>query len=338
MEFKIFALKGTEEFGKKISQHLEISLSLLEERSFEDGEHKIRPLESVRGQEIFVIQSLYSDEFQTVNDKICKFLFFLSTLKDASAKKVTAVIPYLAYARKDRKTKDRDPITLKYLARLIEASGADHVIAMDVHNTSAFQNAFRIPTEHLEARVLFAGYLSEILRKENVVVVSPDAGGMKRAELFRTTLKELYHREVGKAYIEKERDQGSVVGGEVIVGNVKDKVAIIIDDIISTGKTIHLSLEALDKAGVKEVYVCVTHGIFTENSKEFFSHPKLKQVFITDTLVPWRIKEQFPKDKLVIIDSSTLFAKALKRMQEGSSVTELLQRYPHAVQELSLIS
>ena len=335
MELKIFALKSSEDFAKKICEHLEVPLSLIEERSFDDGEHKIRPLECVRGQDVFVIESLYTDQQQTVNDKICKLLFFISTLKDSSAKTVTVVIPYLAYARKDQRTKDRDPLSLKYLARLIEVSGADHLITMDAHNISAFQNAFRIPTQHLEARVLFAEYFSEIFSHQEVVVVSPDAGGLKRAELFRETLKNLYKKNVEKAYLEKQRKMESLLTTGLIIGNVKNKAAVIIDDIISTGSTIKLTLQALHEAGASDIYVCATHGIFTEMSKELIMEPKLKKIIVTDTIVPWRIKHDLPTDKLMIVDSTLLFSKALKRMQEGGSITELLQRYPHAVQELS---
>jgi ribose-phosphate pyrophosphokinase len=338
MDFKIFAPQSTEDFGKKICDHLEISLSSLEERAFEDGEHKMRPLESVRGLDVYVIQSLYSDIKESVNDKICKLLFFTSTLRDSSAKKVTVVIPYFAYGRKDRRTKDRDPVTFKYLARLIEASGADQVISIDVHNTTAFQNAFRIPTEHLEGRVLFPECFKDILTNQNAVVVSPDAGGIKRAESFRTTLMDVYKKDIGKAFIEKERTKDSILTGGPIIGDVKNKICIIIDDIISTGNTIKHTLNALDKALASDIYVCATHGVLTEKSKDLLDHPKLKKIFITDTIIPWRIKDVFPSKKIEVIDSTPLFAKALKRMQEGNSLTELLQRYPHAVQELSCLN
>src|SRR5665213_3632220 len=131
---KLFALNTTQSFGELVAKELNLSLSLHEEREFEDGEHKARPLENVRNQDVFVIHSLYSDADQSVNDKLCRLLFFISALKDASAKKVTAIIPYLCYARKDRKTKSRDPVNTRYVARLLEASGADSIVTMDVHN------------------------------------------------------------------------------------------------------------------------------------------------------------------------------------------------------------
>src|SRR5688572_6269797 len=148
----VFALNASRDFGEKISAHLSISLTEHEEREFEDGEHKARPLASVRSKDVFVIQSLYGDSQQTVNDKLCRLLFFLGALRDASAERITAVIPYLCYARKDRKSKSRDPVTTRYVAALFEAVGADRVVTLDVHNLAAYQNAWRIRADHLEAR------------------------------------------------------------------------------------------------------------------------------------------------------------------------------------------
>src|SRR5262249_41417189 len=140
----VFALNSSLDFGEKICARLGVPQSSHEEREFEDGEHKIRPLANVRGKDVFVIQSLYGDEKQSVNDKLCRLLFFLGALRDASAERVTAVIPYLCYARKDRKSKPRDPVTTRYVAGLFEAMGVDRMLAMDPHNLAAFQNAFRI--------------------------------------------------------------------------------------------------------------------------------------------------------------------------------------------------
>ena len=162
---KLFALNSSRDFGKSVAGELGLSLSLHEEREFEDGEHKIRSLENVRNEEVFVIHSLYSDTTESVNDKLCRLLFFIGSLKDASAKKVIVVVPYLCYARKDRKTKPRDPVTTRYVARLFEASGADSIITMDVHNVQAFQNAFRVPTENLEARKFFRRLSNAVCRK-----------------------------------------------------------------------------------------------------------------------------------------------------------------------------
>lgn len=338
MELQFFTLNSSLPWGKKIEDQLEITMGLHEERNFEDGEHKSRPLENVRERDVFVIQSLYSGPGESVNDKICRLLFFISTLKEASARQVTAVIPYFAYARKDRKTKTRDPVTMKYMARLLEAAGADRIITMDIHNLAAFQNAFRIPTEHLEARVLFAPYFAQNLINEEIVVVSPDVGGVKRAEQFQDTLSELTKKKISLAFLEKKRSQGVVEGGATVIGNVSNKAAIIIDDIISSGKTIHLAMKALHEQGARRIFVCATHGILLQESNKILNDPLLEKIIITDTIPPQHLDSTIPKDKIVILDSTRLFARAMKRVQAGDSVVDLLEHYPHTIQELTLLN
>ena len=184
----IFALNATRDLGTAVARALGLELAPHEEREFEDGEHKARPLISVRGRDVYVVQSLHGGPEASPNDKLCRLLFFAGALRDAGAARVTAVVPYLAYARKDRRTQLRDPITTRYVAQLIEAVGVDRVVTVDVHNLAAFENAFRCPTMHLEARPLFVAHLLPLLREREMAVVSPDAGGVKRAELFRESL------------------------------------------------------------------------------------------------------------------------------------------------------
>ena len=181
-ELTLFAVGGTREYGERVAQHLELILGAHEERGFEDGEHKIRPLAEVRRQDVFVTHSLYGDAEQSPNDKLCRLLFFIGALKDAGAERVTAVVPYLCYARKDRRTQPRDPITTKYVARLFEACGADAVMTFDVHNVAAFENAFRCPSTNLEAMPLFVVHFTRLMRHDKICVVSPDIGGAKRAD------------------------------------------------------------------------------------------------------------------------------------------------------------
>src|SRR3989344_1519366 len=236
----VFALHASRSFGEDVARQLGISLSACEERDFEDGEHKSRPLVNVRNRDVFVIQSLYAnnaDTEQSVNDKLVRLLFFIGTLKDASAARVTAVVPYLAYARKDAKTQTRDPVTTRYVAQLFEAVGTDRVITMDVHNLAAFQNAFRCRTDHLEATKLFVARFASLLKEEpQITVVSPDIGGMKRAERFRQALGRTLNRELKIAFLEKARAKGVMRAGRLI-GEVAGH-AIIVDDLISTGGTL----------------------------------------------------------------------------------------------------
>ena len=156
----LFALEASRDLGTRVAGALGTVLARHEERGFEDGEHKSRSLENVRGRDVYVLQSLYGDREQSVNDKLVRLLFFLGALKDASAAQVTAVTPYLCYARKDRRTKPRDPVTMRYVAQVLEAVGTDRVVTMDVHNLAAYQNAFRIPAEHLEAKRLFVEHFA----------------------------------------------------------------------------------------------------------------------------------------------------------------------------------
>ncbi|MBS1605737.1 MAG: ribose-phosphate pyrophosphokinase, partial [Bacteroidetes bacterium] len=212
---KLFVMKSSSAFGEKVAAALNTSIALHEEIDFEDGEHKARPLENVRQEDVYVIQSLFGDGTLSVNDKLCRLLFFLGALKDAAASRVTAVVPYLCYARKDRKTKPRDPVTTRYVAQLFEAVGVDRVMTLDVHNLQAFQNAFRCHTEHLEAKSLFAAYLMDSLSGEDLVIMSPDIGGVKRAERLQRLLHARYSRDVPVVFMEKYRSSGQVWGDKV---------------------------------------------------------------------------------------------------------------------------
>ena len=213
----LFALDASRDYGKKVAAALGIELSQHEERDFEDGEHKTRPLVNVRGRDVYVIQSLHGDDRQSANDKLCRLLFFVGALKDASAKSITVLTPYLCYARKDRKTKSRDPVTTRYVARLFEAVGTDRIVTLDVHNLAAFQNAFRCTTDHLEAAGIFAAYFAGLADDREWVVVSPDIGGVKRAERFREVLEAAVGKELPSGFMQKKRSAG-VVSGDALVG------------------------------------------------------------------------------------------------------------------------
>lgn len=322
-EFSVFAFSDSQEIAIKVSQGLGIKLSKLEERHFEDGEHKCRPLQSVRNQDVFVIQSLYTDMEQSVNDKLCRFLFFIGALKDAAAKQVTAILPYLCYARKDRKTKSRDPVTTRYVAMLLEAVGVNRVVVMDVHNLAAYQNAFRCSTEHLEAKNLFVDYFANELGDQDLIVVSPDVGGIKRAEIFREALMHRLNRPVASAFMEKKRSAG-IVSGEAVVGDVRNKDAIIIDDLISTGGTIVRTANACKAKGCNKVYAAATHGLFTGKSDQLFTNESLEKIVITNTIPFSRLKSESVNNKLVSIDVSPLISEAIKRIHSGNSIVELL--------------
>ncbi|MHB9101219.1 MAG: ribose-phosphate diphosphokinase [Sulfuricella sp.] len=320
----LFTLNASRAFGERISQALGIPLSEHEEREFEDGEHKSRPLVNVRGRDVFVVQSLYADAEQSVNDKLCRLLFFIGALRDASAGCVTAVVPYLCYARKDRKSQPRDPVTIRYVASLFEAVGTNRVLTLDVHNLAAFQNAFRCHTDHLEAKSLFVRYFAPLAHNEEVVVVSPDMGGIKRAEQFRQALANATGKTVLSAFMEKYRSQG-VVSGERIVGEVKDKVALIIDDLISTGGTILRTASACRRLGAKHVYAAASHGVFVGAANEVLANEALDRVIVTNTIPPFRLNPQTARSKLEVLDAAPFFAAAIKRIHTGGSIVALLE-------------
>ncbi len=321
---KLFSLNTSRDFGERVAKHLGIALSPHEERDFEDGEHKTRPLVNVRGQDVFVIQSLYGEPGVSVNDKLCRLLFFIGALKDASAEWVTAVVPYLCYARKDRKTKSRDPITTRYIAQLFEAVKCDRVVTLDVHNLAAFQNAFRCPTEHLEGKNIFVQHFAPLVTKDKTVVVSPDFGGIKRAEAFRQALNNKLQRDIPMAFAEKYRSAG-VVSGSLIVGEIQGRIAIIIDDLISSGTTLARTAKACHKQGALKVYAAASHGVFAKTSDRILATPELDQIVITNTIAPFRLMEGTVTNKLTILDTTPLFAETISRLHSGGSLVELLE-------------
>jgi ribose-phosphate pyrophosphokinase len=321
----LFALGASREFGERIGRALGVAASAHEERDFEDGEHKARPLVNVRGRDVYVVHSLYGDAQQSPNDKLCRLLFFIGAVKDASARSVTAVIPYLAYARKDRKTQPRDPVNTRYVATLLEAVGTDRVVTIDVHNLVAFQNAFRCRTEHLEARWLFVDFFTPLIGTDRALVLSPDAGGVKRAERLRMALAKRLGREVPLAFMEKQRALG-VVSGETLVGDVKDRTVVIIDDLISTGTTLRRAATACRNAGATKVYAAATHGLFVPHAAEVLSDPVFERVVVADTIPPFRLEPGRLGGKLAVLDTAPLFAEAIKRIQTGGSIVGLLER------------
>ena len=274
---------------------------------------------------MFVVQSLYGGEGQSVDDKLCRLLFFIGALRDASAASVTAVVPYLAYARKDQKSQARDPVTTRYVAALFEAVGTDRIVTLDVHNLAAFQNAFRCRTEHLQANGLFVAYFAPLLKGREVVVVSPDAGGIKRAERFRLRLMDALGRHVAAAFAEKHRSEG-VVSGELMVGEVKDRCAIILDDIIGSGTTIARTVKACRSRGAASVHAAATHGLFVGEASQMLADDALSGIVVTDSVPAFRLGEGKVRDKLVVLPSTKLFADAISRIHSGGSVTELLQQ------------
>lgn len=303
-----FALSGSRELGDAIAAELALAVAPHEERDFEDGEHKARPLQDVRGHDVFVLHNLHGDARQSGNDKLCRLLFFCGALRDAGAARVTAVAPYLCYARKDRRTKPNDPVTTRYVATLFEAMGVDTVITAEVHNLAAFENAFRCRTLHVDTMPLFAEYFAGHLRNITAVAVSPDAGGAKRAEQFRQALEARTGQLVGSAYMEKFRSSG-VVSGDILAGDVRGKAAIIVDDLIATGGTLLRAAHACRAAGAQQVFAAAAHGLFTGGATALFGAAEINEVVVTNILpAPAAVP---PGARLAVADASAALARAI---------------------------
>ena len=322
----LFAPGASRAFGERVAVSLGVALSPMEEREFEGGEHKTRPLVGVRGRRVFVLQSLSGDAGGSANDRLCRLLFFIAGLKDSGAASVTACVPYLAYARKDRRTKDRDPVTLRYVAQLIEAVGTDHVIGLDAHNLAAFESAFRCPVDHLEAAPLLASHLALQADATPVCIVSPDIGGAKRAQRLQEILESRTGREVGFALIEKRRSGGVVRGGEQVIGPVAGMHAVIVDDLISAGTTLMRGVKACRAAGASEVSAFATHGVFMPEAAQLLGPDGPDQLIVTDSILPTRIGDDTRAP--VVLPVSGLYAEAIRRICSGESVVALRELQP----------
>ncbi len=322
----LFAPASAQALGSRLAEKLEVPLAALEEREFEDGEHKARALESVRERDAYVVQSLHGDERQTPNDKLVRLLFLLGALRDAGARRVTAVVPYLCYARKDARTQPRDPVATRYVGQLFEAIGLDRIVVLDVHNAAAFQNAFRIKAEHLSTSALFADHLAPLLgAAAGVAVVSPDPGGFKRADRLRAALTRRLGREVRLAFMEKTRSQGRLSIGR-LVGDVAGCTTVIVDDIIASGSTLAAAAQACRMQGSTRVLAAASHGLFVGPANQVLASDALERIFVTDSVPPFRLDPQLIAARLEFVSVVPLLAEVITRLHRGGSLVDLLER------------
>jgi ribose-phosphate pyrophosphokinase len=320
----LFTIDASRALTERVANELGTRLGAHEERDFEDGEHKVRPLESVRGRDVFLLASLYADKHWSVNDKLVRFLFLAAALRDASASTVTAVIPYLAYARKDRRTQPRDPVTTRYVAQLIEASGVERIVTLEVHNPAAYENAFRIPSEHLVPDHLFVSRIAALVGPdEPLAVISPDTGGIKRADRFLHALERVTGRDVTAGFMEKTRALGVMTAGRV-VGDVAGRTAIIVDDMISTGGTLARCATACRNLGARRVLAVAAHGVFVTGANTALDDDALDRVIVTDSVAPYRLDADLLARKVELVPVAPLLAEAIRRIHEGGSLVELV--------------
>lgn len=309
MRLKVFTGSANPGLAEEISEHLGIPLGEMETYRFADGEVSVRIIESVRGADVFVIQPMSPP----VNEHLIELLVILDALRRASAGRVTAVIPYLGYARQDRKTKPREPITAKLVANLLTASGADRILAVDLH-TGQVWGFFDIPLDHLPSRMLLAAYFRE-KKLKNVVVVSPDIGGTGRAREFAAELG------VPIAIIDKRRDRPNQVKEIThVIGKVYRRTAILVDDIVDTAGTLVAAASALIGRGVEEVYACCSHAILSGPAIDRLAASPIRELVVTNT-VPVSVSKRI--DKVRIVSIAPMLAEAITRIHEDRSVSTL---------------
>lgn len=324
----VFALESGRDFGDRVARALGVPLARHEEREFEFGQHKARTLEAVRGRDVYVVESLHGDPKQSVNDKLCRLLFFCASLKEAAAARVTAVSPFLCYSRKDRQTKARDPVTTRYVAALFEAVGVDCFVTVEVHNAAAFQNAFRCRTEHLEAHALFAKHFATQLGDRDLVLVSPDEGGIKRATRYRKALEHRLGRPLSGAFVDKQRSEDRV-SGEGLVGDVRDRTVLLVDDMICGGTTIVRAAELCRDAGAREVFVAAAHGVFTPEASRALEEAPIERIAVLDHAPPFALDPALVESRLDILDGASFVAEAIRLLHTDGSLVDLVAGEPH---------
>ncbi|HAG23089.1 MAG: Ribose-phosphate pyrophosphokinase [Synergistales bacterium 53_16] len=315
-ELKVFSGTSHPGFTEKICESLGIGVAAARLFRFSDGETGVSIEESVRGADVYVVQSTC----HPVNENLVELLIILDVLRRASAYRINVVTPYFGYARQDRKTKAREPITAKLVANLIEKAGAHRLIAADLH-AGQIQGFFDIPVDHLTGIPLLASHFREILKKEedgDIVVVSPDIGGVVRARRFAV------HLNADLAIVDKRRSHEVANLSEVmeIIGHVDGKVAILVDDIIDTAGTMVQAAEALLERGARKVYACATHGVLSGPAVERIASSPIENLVLTDT-IPLPKEKQI--DKITTLSIAPLFAEAISRIHSDHSVSILFR-------------
>ncbi|MDI7260508.1 MAG: ribose-phosphate pyrophosphokinase [Thermodesulfobacteriota bacterium] len=303
---RIFTGNSNTELVEKITKHLGTTIGKSLVKNFSDGEINVEINESVRGMDVFVVQSIC----YPVNTNLMELLILIDALKRASAERITAVLPYYGYARQDRKVSPRAPISAKLIADLITTAGASRILTVDLH-AGQIQGFFNIPVDHLFAAPVLLDYLKGL--KNDVVIVSPDAGGVERARAYAKRLN------TSLAIIDKRRESPNVSQVMNIIGDVEGMVAVLVDDLADTGGTLARAAYALMEKGAKTVYACCTHPVLSGRAVEILSEAPIEEIIVTDT-IPLR-EEAKACPKIKIFSISSLLADAIRRIYEDESVS-----------------
>ena len=309
---KLLTCNSNKTLSKKIAKYLKLKLVNSIIKKFADGEIYIEINENIRGNSIFIIQSISSP----ANDNLMELLLCIDALKRSSAKNITAVIPYFGYARQDRKVVPRTSISAKLVSNLITKAGADRVVTVDLH-AGQVQGFFDIPVDNLFCTPIFARHVNKNINKKNIICVAPDVGGTERARALGKLL------DVGLAIVDKRRPSPGKSQVMNVVGNVKNKTCVIVDDIIDTGGTIVNAAEALENRGAKEVYVYITHGVLSGDAVKKVEKSVIKKLVITDSIDN---NERVKKARNIeVLTISNLMGEAIKRISNSTSVSDLFK-------------
>lgn len=314
---KVFTGSSHPDIAKKISSRLGLNLGKATTKKFSNKETNVEIGESVRGEDVYIVQSGCGE----INDNLMELFIMINACKIASASRVTAVIPCFPYSRQDKKEKSRAPITAKLLANLVSVAGADHVITIDLH-ASQIQGFFNIPVDNLYAEPAITKWIKENIPEwKTSVMVSPDAGGAKRMTAIADRL------DIDFAIIHKERQRAHQGDSTVLVGNVKDRIAIMVDDLADTCDTIVKGAEKLHEAGANKIYAILTHGVFAGNAIEKINSSCLEAIVVTNTIPQDIHMSKCPK--LQTIDISVMLAEAIRRTHYAESVSYLFTNVPY---------
>ncbi|ABS34027.1 MULTISPECIES: ribose-phosphate diphosphokinase [Clostridium] len=310
---KIFSGNSHPKLAQDIASILGTTVGDSQVGTFSDGEISVNINETVRGTDLFIVQSTN----EPVNDNLMELLIMIDAFKRASAGRITAVVPYYGYARQDRKAKARDPITAKLVADLLTAAGADRVLTMDLH-ASQIQGYFNIPLDHLLGSPILAKYFVQkgFADRNDIVVVSPDLGSVTRARKFADKLQ------CPIAIIDKRRPKANVSEVMNIIGDIKDKTVILVDDMIDTAGTITNGANALIEMGAKEVYACCTHAVLSGPAIERIEKSVIKELVMLNTI---DLPEEKNLDKFKVLSVAPVFAEAIKRIYEDTSVSKIFE-------------
>ena len=314
-EIKLFTGNSHKPLAEEIAKELQLELGNIEVGHFSDGESSVHIGETVRGRDVFIVQSTSTP----VNENLMELLICIDALRRASAGRITAVIPYFGYARQDRKARPRDPITAKLVADIITSAGADRVLTVDLH-AAQIQGFFDIPVDHLEGGTILYKYFRDNLMKdnsENWVVVSPDVGSVARSRKVAAKL------DVPMAIIDKRRPKANQVEIMNIIGDVKGKTCLLVDDMIDTAGTICQGAEALEKAGAKEIYACCTHAVLSGAAIERIQKSPIKKLVILNTI---NLPEEKRIDKIEILSVAHLLAKAIENIYLDKKMSEVYDK------------